>query len=190
MFQTWVQLMTAAQGAGTAVTNTVTNTTILPTSALFTFPANFFSYIGQKWRVKAYGIISTLATTPGTLTFNFQFGAVVVGTSGALSLNTTAQTNDTWELELVGTIRALGSGTSTNNTYSGHWASAAGIGVSAPTTNTSGIYLLPATQVAGGVVSAGWDCTVTEQANLFVTWSVANAANSIQLTEYSLEALN
>ena len=187
MNQSWMQAVTTAQTAGSTLSASVANTTILPTSALFTFPANFFTFIGQKWHLKAYGQMSNIVTTPGTITFNFQFGAVVVATSGALQMNAVAKTNVSWYLDMTGTIRALGSGTSTNNIYFGNFQSESYVGSPVPGTGGSGSVIFP---TSAPVVSAGWDCTVTQQANLFAQFSVNNAGNSITLLDYVLEATN
>jgi len=187
MNQSWMQAVTTAQVAGATLASSNTNTTILPTSALFTFPANFFTFIGQKWRVRAYGQMSNIVTTPGTITFNFQFGAVVVCTSGALQMNAVAKTNVSWNLEMTGTVRALGSGTSTNNIYFGTFQSESYVSSPVPGTGGSGGVVFPTSAPA---VSAGWDCTVTQQANLFAQFSVNNAGNAITLMDYVLEATN
>lgn len=187
MNQSWEQAVTTAQTAGATLSNSAANTSILPTSSLFTFPANFFSYIGQKWHLKAWGQMSNIVTTPGTLTLNFQFGSVVVCTSSAMSLNTTAKTNVSWNLEMTGTIRALGSGTSTNNIYFGTFQSESYVGSPVSGTGGSGSIIFP---TSAPVVSSGWDCTSTQQANLFAQFSVANTGNSIALFDYELEATN
>jgi hypothetical protein len=171
--QSWVQCVQTAQVAGGAVSSGGP-TTILPTSALFTFPANFFNYIGQKFRVKAFGSLTTSATG-NNLTLSFYLGSVIVATTTAIALGTAAATY-AWELEITGTIRALGSGTSSNNAYYGHIICSTGVALSP--------YVFP----LSFAVSAGWDCTAALQADLRATLSATG--DSITLQDYSLEAMN
>lgn len=185
--QRWMETLIEAQADGAALTNTITATSLLPTPAVYTLPSNFFNVIGKKLRIFAMGRMSTVATTPGTFTFDVRFGSTVVWTGGAMALNTTAQTNDTWTLELDLTCRAIGSGSVSTLLGIGYFCSAAVIGSPAPSAGGSGSLLLPATAPA---VGTGFDCTATQAVNLFGTWSVANASNSITLHQYSLESLN
>ena len=68
-------------------------------AARFTLPANYFS-IGKKMRVRSSGRISTVVTTPGTLTLDLRFGASTVS-----GLPLCPQ--DTGEAGLAGDIHAL-----------------------------------------------------------------------------------
>jgi hypothetical protein len=185
--QTWQETLITAQVDGSALSNSTTATSILPAAARYTLPSNYF-YIGTKLRIKAGGRISTVVTTPGTLTLAINFGTIaspiIVFNGGAMSLNTTAQTNDTWLLEAVLTCRAIGSGTNANMMGVGQWTSAAVVGAA------SGVglpLLIPATAPA---VGTGFDSTLTNTVDLFATWSVANASNSLTLHDFSLESMN
>lgn len=182
------ECLITSQVDGTALTNTTTATSIIPAAARFTLPANFFWVPGKSIRVTARGRVSTLTVTPGTLTLDVRLGTVaapiIVFTGGAMSLNTTAQTNDTWEFETILTCRAIGSGTSANLMGIGSWASAAILGAAAGIAES---LMLPATAPA---VGTGFDSTITNVVDFFATWSVANAANSIQVHQYILESLN
>ena len=96
-----------------ALTNSTTATTILHGSGVATIPAGSLQ-IGSVIKSTLRGRISTLTAAPGTLTFDMRLGAVVISALGAINLNVTAQTNATWELEIIATIRALGAGTAAN----------------------------------------------------------------------------
>lgn len=185
--QRWMETLIEAQADGAALTNTTTATSLLPTPAVYTLPSNYFNVIGKKLRIHAMGRMSTVVTTPGTFTFDIRFGSTVVWTGGTMALNTTAQTNDTWELDVDLTCRAIGSGTSTTLLGVGMFCCATVIGSPAPSAGGSGTLLLPATAPA---VGTGFDCTATQAVNLFGTWSIASASNSITLHQYSLESLN
>ena len=182
----WVENVIQAQVDGTALTNTTTATSILPGQSKLTLPANFFDAPGKALRVLAFGRVSTVATTPGTLTLALRFGSTTVFTSGAIALNTTAQTNATWMLDLTVVARSVGSGTTATVMGVGQWVSRAVVGSPAAASGGAGAVLLPDT---APVVGTGFDSTVAQQVDLFATWSLANA-DSIQLHTFSLEALN
>lgn len=183
----WVETINATQIDSTALTNTVTATSIIAPQSRFTIPANFFS-IGKTIRVRAMGRISTVVTTPGTLTLDLRFGASTVQfNGGAMSLNIVAKTNVSWTFEAYLTCRSIGNSTLATLLGMGAWASEAVILSGLPTVSTNGIFVLPAaTPVAG----TGFDSTVSNVLDLFGTWSVANAANSIQTHIFTVEAMN
>ncbi len=185
---TWTSVLVSSQIDGTAVANTTTATTLLPAAAKFTLPNNTL-YIGKRMRVTAQGRISTLATTPGTLTFSLRWGTgpVIVATSDALALNTTAKTNVAWDLIWNLTCRAIGGGTSANFMHNGLWTSEAVIASPAPSAGGIGVLPLLASAPA---VGTGFDSTAAQIMDLFATWSVANAANSILCHQYMVEELN
>ena len=93
----WRQLVSVQQIDGTALTNTTTATSIIPTAAQWTMPADDL-YIGKVYGIRAGGRVSTLVTSPGTLTFSVRAGATTIFTSGALALNVVAKTDVTWDL--------------------------------------------------------------------------------------------
>lgn len=186
------ECLITSQVDGTALTNTTTATSIIPAAARFTLPSNFFWVIGKQLRVRAAGRISTVVTTPGNLTFAVNFGTVatpiIVFNGAATALNVAAQTNATWDLEVLLTCRAIGASTSANMMGTAKWTSRASLnGPAVGTTTGVGTVLMPDTAPA---VGTGFDSTITNVVDLFATFSVANAANSIQVHQYSLESLN
>src|SRR6266478_6541977 len=92
----WGEVLVVAQGDGSALSNTVTETSILPAAAKFTLGANLLDWVGKVLRVRAAGRISTVVTTPGNLTLAVRFGSTDVYTTGTMSLNVVAQTNQSW----------------------------------------------------------------------------------------------
>lgn len=190
--QTWQETIINTNVDGVAVTNTTTATSILggtgtgASQAKITLPANFM-YVGRMLKITAHGRISTVVTTPGTLTLDTRFGAVVVANGGAMALNVVAKTNVPWALVWIMTCRAIGSGTTSNLMHQGTWTSEAVIGSPLPTVGGAGTHMLPNTAPA---VGTGFDSTAAQTVDLFATWSVANAANSILLHQYKLEVLN
>lgn len=182
------ETLVTAQADGAALSNSTTPTSIIPTPAKFVLPSNFFANIGKKLRVKASGRISTVVTTPGNLTLDIRFGSTVVWNGAASALNIVAQTNASWSFELELTARTLGQTTVANLIGVGQWISRASLNAPAVGTTTGvGVVLLPDTAPA---VGTGFDSTATQAVDFFATFSVANAANSLTLHQYSLESLN
>ncbi len=181
---TW-SLITA-QSDGAALTNSTAPTSLLPGQAKYTLPANFLA-IGSKLKFHATGRISTLTAAPGTLTLDIRFGSVIVATSPAFALNVTAQTNDTWVLDWQLSCRAIGGSTTANFMHTGMWTTVAAIGGIAAATGGTGSLLIPATAPA---VGTGFDSTAAQQIDFFGTWSIADAANSIQVHQYEIISPN
>jgi hypothetical protein len=192
--QGWQETLIAAQVDGAALTNTVTQTSILPAAARYTLPANYFSEPGKTLRISARGRISTLASTPGTFQFFVCFGTVAtpinVYAGGALNLNTAAQTNASWEYEALLSCRAIGSGTAANLMGIGSWTSRAIIGSPAVAAGGPPAQLMPDTAPA---VGTGFDSTITNVVDLQGAWaggSNPSATNSILCHQFILESLN
>jgi hypothetical protein len=168
---------------GSALSNTTTATSILPAARKITLPSGFFSRVGRQLIVRAAGRISTVVTTPGTLTLELRFGSTAVWTSGAMTLNTTAQTNAGWLLaDLVLSCRLLGA--SATLIGQGRFTSHAVIGSPAPTAGGAGSHVLPYNTAPA--VGSTFDSTTSHALDLFATWSVANASNSITCHQFSV----
>lgn len=185
--QTWQETLAYLTTDGTAVTNTtplsIFGTSVAAAQAKYTLPANFLQ-VGSMLRVQAKGRISNIVTTPGTLTLDVRFGSVVVFNGGATALNIVAKTNVTWIFDAVLTCRAIGSGTTANMFGIGQFQSESVVGAAAGTTATAS---LPASAPAAGT---GFDSTAAQVVDVFATWSVNNAGNTLTCHEYSLESLN
>jgi hypothetical protein len=187
MQQGFTAVLLSSVGDGAALTNTVTATSLLPAIAKPTLPANYL-YVGKIFRVRAMGRISTVVTTPGTLQLDLRFSAINVFSSGLMTLNTVAQTNVSWIYDAMVTVRAAGSGTSANVLGQGAWSSHAVIASPAPTAGGAASHILPYN--AAPAAGAGFDSTIANVVDLFATWSVANAANSITCHQFLIEDLN
>jgi len=187
MQQGYIATLLNSIADGSALTNTTTATSILPVIAKPTLPANYL-FAGKMFRVRASGRISTVVTTPGTLTLDFRLGSVNVFSSGAMTLNTTAQTNAGWIYDVMMTVRAVGATTTANILGQGMWISHAVIGSPLPTAGGAGEHVLPFNTAP--VVGTGFDSTAAQLVDLFATWSVANAANSITCHQFMIEDLN
>jgi hypothetical protein len=64
------------------------------------------------WSMQAYGVLTSAASSPGTLTVTPRFGTTTGGTSlgasAASSTLTTSKTNVPWFLDLTMTVRSVG----------------------------------------------------------------------------------
>lgn len=182
--QSWEQGVAWAEADGAALSNSVSPTSILPTAARWLMPANFLD-TGSMFRFKAAGRISNIVTTPGTVTLDLRLSGTVVFNGGAIQLSTTAHTNVPFFWEGIVTARSIGA--SANFIGQAAFTSqAANISAGDPTTGHS-ILMTPNTAPA---VGTNFDSTGSLQWDLFATFSIANAGNSIQLHQYILEALN
>jgi hypothetical protein len=179
--QTWGECLISSQVDGTAVTGTAA-AAVQPPAARFTLPANFFS-IGKALRLIAWGRISNIVTTPGTLTLDVRFNTgTVVFNGGAISLNTTAKTNVAWRLEMLMTCRSIGNGSVATLLGQGNMTSESVVGSAAGVANDA---LLPASAPA---VGTGFDSTTAQTVDLFATFSLTG--NSLTCHQYTLEAMN
>lgn len=181
--QSWEQTLAVASADGTAITNSTTQGSIIPTAAKFVLPANFLE-VGSQLKLTASGRISNVVTTPGTLLFQVLFGAAGVFSPAAFNLNTTAKTNVGWWLDILLTCRSVGSGTSATMLGQGTFSSESVVGSAA---GVSGTVSLPASAPA---VGTGFDSTASQAVDLQAKFSIANAANSIQLHQFALESRN
>ena len=181
--QGWQETLAWASGDGTALTNTVTATSIIPAAARFVLPAGFVNHVGKTFRITAKGRMSNVVTTPGNLTLDIRMGGTVVFNGGAIAMNTTAKTNVTWWYEAEIVCRAIG--TTGNFLGIGQIASESMLGGAANTFATA--YNLP---VSSPVVGSNVDLTTALAVDMFATFSVASASNSITVHTYKLESMN
>jgi hypothetical protein len=179
------------QAAATALANSASRTSLTTgsTQGRYTLPANALKNTGDMLIVEAMGIISTVVTTPGTLTLDWALGGTANCSTGAMTLNIVAQTNTPWFLRMLMTAITVGSGTAAQLRFGGFWLSPASINVALGATGPGpGGQIIPYSGTATGASTLGttFDSTVSQQADIYGTFSVANAANSIQLLQYNV----
>lgn len=174
----WNQLLARSRKSGTALTNTTTATSILPAAERFNAPSNLWE-VGTAWNVRVGGRISTAASTPGTLTLDFRVGSVIIAsfTTGTLA---TSASNLSWLADVDFIAQAVDSGSGTTVLSLGTLQSLA---LSA----TTPLLMLPASSPA---VGTGYDNTVSGYLDVFATWSVANASNSVRCDLYKFRLDN
>lgn len=188
--QSWQETLVNANVDGTALTASVTPTSILPVGCRLLLPPNYFR-IGKMIKVTAQGRVSNIVTTPGTLTLDIRMGpavppTIVVCNGGAMALNVVAKTNVPFWLEFLITCRAVGITTAANLMFQGTFQSESVIGSAAPAAGGVGTHMLPNVTPA---VGTGFDSTISNYLDLFATWSLSNA-NSILVHQYKVEDLN
>lgn len=175
-------VLASATNDGTALTASIAATSLLHGSGKAVIPAGALQ-IGSMIKATIRGRMSNIATTPGTLTFDMRLGAVVISALGALNLNTAANTNASFELELIATIRMLGAGASANALVTARATSRALIGSALVASGGNQTIILPDTAPA---VGSGFDSSTALLVDVFGTWSISNA-NSIQVHQSVIE---
>lgn len=171
---------------GSALASSTTETSLLPASAKEATLGAGRLRIGSAIAFTFGGRISTVVTTPGTLTLSFRLGSTDVFSSGAIPLNTTAQTNIPWLLEGELIVRAVGLTTVTTLFPKAcKFMSRAVVGSGAAGTSGGGFEVLPYN--AAPAVGTGIDFSVSQLVDFLATWSVSNASNSITLHTGSVD---
>lgn len=181
----YVNSMIASHVAGAALSGSTAETTLLPAQAKLTMPANWIEYIGQMFRLRGHGRISTVVTTPGTMTLKLKAGSTAILTSQALPLNIIAKTNVSWWLDLMVTVRANGAACTLMG--QGPWISEAVIGSPLASAGGSGIELW---QPSAPVVGTSFDATVTNVLDFTGQWSVNSGSNSILCEAFQIESVD
>ncbi len=184
MYNTWNQTLITLQGNGTAVTGTTSATSLLATAgagARWLKPANFFNNIGGKLLARMGGIMTTIVTTPGTLTLALRIGSVDVWNSGAFNLNVVAQTNVAWWLDLDLDLRVMGAAAQFRGI--GRFYSRALVGSAAVAAGSACMIVLPDT---GSSLGTAFDDTASNYIEPFSTASVTGT--SIRLDSYELRS--
>lgn len=186
----YVNILTVQTAVGTLFNTYTTAKTVINATNLVQLPPNYL-YVGKKLRVTVRGGLSSLVTTPGSVTFQIMMGAIVAWTSGAINLTTTGNTLLPFTLQVDLRCDTIGSGTAAKFLGMG---TLSGIGVVLGTINStansavSGAMLqVPATAPA---VGTGFDSTIANLLDFWVGFSISNAANGVQLYDYTVEELN
>jgi hypothetical protein len=146
----------------------------VPTYFPTTLPAGYWQ-IGRIWRLRASGRISCVVTTPGTARFDVRLGGIVAFDTLAMPLNIVAKTNVAWNLDVLMTCRAVGSGTSANLISQGWWLSEASILTALPATGPGpGGQNVPYNTAP--VVGAGFNSQSALTLDVFFTQTVATGS--------------
>jgi hypothetical protein len=189
--QFWSETITWATSNGVAVASLSAETILFPN---ITIPANYMQD-GRALKLSLRGAYGTF--TSGTLIFTVRWGGVagtVLAKTAAItptvSVGGGASMTAAWEMAIDMQTRLNGSSGSlmTNGTAILYTSTA-------PTAGTVTNYGMPVPIVSGSTggttpVAVTTDLTADVALAITATWSVSNAANSIQGLQYILESLN
>lgn len=189
--QFWSETVSWATASGTAVANTTTETILFPD---VTIPANFLQD-GRCLRLRTFFAYGTTATP--TLVFTIRWG----GVSGTVIAKTaanimTSAVGGGASMTAMGSIEAIiqtrsngSAGTLMTNGLVDYLTSTLG---TAGTVTNYGMTEPLASGSTGGTtpVAVAANLTADTALSLTATWGTANAANSIQGLNYTIEALN
>lgn len=180
----YYETLASCNGDGTAITAASrTSMTVATTGARFSMPANRLK-IGDQLRLQASGRISCAVTTPGTAVFDLAAGATVIFSTLVLPLNIVVKANVAWNLDVLGTVRAIG--TTGNIFWQGWWLSEASILTALPNVGPGpGGQNVPYNTAP--VIGANFDTTVTSLWDFFFTQTVVTG--SCTLHQYHLALL-
>lgn len=185
--QGWVQTLTAQQAQATFFNSYTTAKSVISAQAKPVLPAGFFEYAGKAVRIDVLGAISNVVTTPGTITFQVMLGSVIVFTSGAIQLSTTAHTKLPFRFTAWLTARTVGDTTTATligqSEVAGQVFSVSG----ADTTTSHSILMAPNTSPA---VGTGFDSTVAQTVDIWAGFSVNGAGTGIQVEQVFPTSLN
>src|SRR6185437_14396899 len=170
-FNQWYAPLITLQAAGPAVAST-SQSSVLNGQAKFNLPAQYLEYVGQKLKIRAGGILTTAASSPGTIAWSVMLGSTAVYAGGASGTLATSQTNVPWVIEIDLTVRAVGSGTSATLEGSGRFTSVA---LSAAT---------PIQIMACPGALTGFDSTIANVVDLQVT--LGSASDSLTCEDYEM----
>jgi hypothetical protein len=182
-----VQTLASQSAAGTLFNTYTTAKSVINATELVSLPANYMKQ-GAKFRIKAWGGLSNIITTPGTVTFQVMMGAIVAFTTGAIQMTTTANTLTPWDFEATLQVRSAGASTAATLIGSGYITALnltiGAAGVNPTVTDTS--IVVPVTAPAAGT---GFDSTIANLLDFWVGFSISNAGNGVQVQDYTVEQL-
>lgn len=181
-----VTVLASMQANGTLFNTYTTAKSVINPTELTTFLPNTLR-VGSKLRIRAWGGLSNIVTTPGTVTFQIMMGSVVAWSSGAIQMTTTANTLTPFFLDVTLRVATIGNGTAATLIGGGKLTALnLTIGSGANPTVTDTDIVVPVTSPAAGT---GFDSTLSEILDFWVGFSISNAGNGVQLYDYEVELL-
>jgi hypothetical protein len=186
--QSWKECVAYQRAAGTLFNTYTVAKSVINADALWDMPRNWMQ-VGRQLELVVTGAVSSLVTTPGLMNFQLKIGGVAAFDTGNIQLNATAHVTLPFMLYALLTCRSIGAG-----------AAATLIGLSDV---TGRMFTLTAGQVddAQGMqsvlapaiapaVGTGFDSTIANLVDFWVGFTISNAANGVQIHQYSLTAVN
>lgn len=183
--QGWVGAESVAPINGTLFNTFTTAQSITP--AGWAYPINpGFWRVGKAIRITLLGGISTVVTTPGTITWSLQIGGVAALSSGAF--NTTITSNVLVPFRTICEATCISVGASTSCTLWGNWTmESLAINIAASAANAGINTLLGPNPPA---VGTGFASTASTTIDVFLAQSISGATTGIQVRQAFLEVLN
>ena len=165
-----------------------TAATVLNPQALVSLPPNYL-YPGKMLRITLAGAIGTVTAAQPSFAFQVMMGAVIAWTSGNVLATTTASTALPFRLVVDLRCDTVGSGTSAKFLGIGQFVSQAFVvsGATATLASSHTALMLP---ISTPAVGTGFDASVANVLDFFVACSASNAANTLTVQHYYVEALN
>lgn len=171
-----------------ALFNTYTTAkSVLNVDDVFPMPANYIRQF-NKFKIRVWGGLSNIVTTPGTVTFQSVWNGVAAWSSGALQLATTANTLTPFVVDTIIRVATVGSGTSATligGGFAGSLAIQLGAGVADPTV-TDSFLMVPAGSPAAGT---GFASNAAFNVDFFVGFSISAAGNGVQIYDYTFDQI-
>lgn len=181
----WVETLDSIVAAGTQISNSTTETIICPD---FSIPG-FYMGPGKTIELWAFGVMSNVVTTPGTLTMRVRWGGVagtVLLASAAQGLDTTARTNSLWALQAFIVCQTAGAA-GTFMSGGMFWGNVL---------SSTAANLLPAllgsagTPLASGNAAVTVDTTTAKLLSVTAQFSVATSPTNFTCHQRILKAIN
>lgn len=181
--QTWEELLTATIDDAAQISNTTTETIMVPDTPI---PARYW-YPGRTLKATLRGKLSCVVTTPGTLTLRARYGGVagtLLVASPALALNIVAKTNSQVAIEFLITCRANGNGAAAGSLIA---SGQANLGEARVAADVGSYDMIP---INGSAVVSALNLIDTGTLSFTAQFSVATNPTNLLINQFYLEALN
>jgi hypothetical protein len=186
--QTPVRVIARQKVAGTAFASFTTAKSMLNAAAVAALQPNSF-YGGKRLRITVIMALSNIVTAQPTFTFQVMIGSVVVWSSGAVIVTTTAHVNYPVKLVIDLRIDTEGSGTAASIIGIGELTGLMFVlsGAVADPTAGMGKQILPNSAPVDGT---GFDSSIANNLDFWAGISVSQPTNGVQVLDYIVEDLS
>jgi hypothetical protein len=186
--QTWKECLAVQRAAGTLFSAYTTAKSVINPDALWDMPRNWLQP-GRQLELVVTGAVSSLVTTPGLMNFQLKIGSVAAFDTGNIQLNATAHVTLPFMLYVLLTCRAAGNGTTANLIGLADVTGRMFTLTAGQTDDAQGMQSVLAPAIAPAV-GTGFDSTIANLVDFWVGFTISNAANGVQIHQYSLTAVN
>ncbi len=183
--QGWEETLESITADGTQISNSTSETIVCPD---FNIPA-YYMAPGRTIRIWAFGVMSNVVTTPGTLILSVRWGGVagtVLLVSAAQGLDTTARTNSLWAMQAYLVCRTAGSSGTfmSGGIMWGNVLSSTAANLLPPLLGSAG------TPLASGNAAVTANTTIANLLSVTAKFSVATSPTNLTAQQRILEVLN